>query len=156
MAYTVLIKKTDKEKYNNVKSWRMIHILPTISKVVDRIMLRRLEKEVTLASTQYGSRRRRGCHDSMKQIMEFVMFGRFGNPAIMPMDVEGGFDNIDTALLADILVYRSCDMSLVSWIVRWTTGRKMRFKFNSRTSNVYEVDKGTPEGSPLSPYLFSL
>jgi len=156
VAYSVLIKKADKERYDNVKSWRMIHLLPTISKVVDRIMLRKLEKEVTLASTQYGSRKRRGCHDSMKQITEFVKFGRFGHTEIMTMDVEGGFNNIDTALLAHILVYRSCDKSLVSWIVRWTTGRKMRLKFNERTSRVYEVDKGVPQGSPLSPYLFGI
>ena len=155
-AHTVLIKKADKERYDSVKSWRMIHLLPTISKVVDRIILRRLEKEVTLSDTQYGSRKRRGCHDCVKQISEFLKFGRFRCTALMTMDVEGGFDNINTELLADILRYRSCDGLLVSWIMRWTTGRKMRLKFNGRTSRVYGVDKGVPQGSPLSPYLFGI
>jgi len=136
VANTVLIRKADKQRYDSVKSWRMIHLLPTISKVVDRIVLRRREKEMTLSGTQYGSRRRRGCHDCVKQIADFVKFGRVRQTALMTMDVEGGFNNIDTALLADILIYKSCDRFLVSWIMRWTTGRKMSLKFNGRTSRV--------------------
>ena len=152
----MLIKKADKESYNSVKSWRMIHLLPTISKVVDRIMLRRLEKEVALSGTQYGSRRSRGCHECVKQKSDFVKFARFRQTALMTMDVEEGFDNIDTALLADILTYKSCNRFFVSWIMRWTTGRKMCLKFNRRMSRVYDVDKGIPQGSLLSPYLFGI
>jgi len=36
----------------------------------------------------------------------------------MTMDVEGGFNNIDTSLLVDILKYKSCDNEIVKWIDR--------------------------------------
>ena len=56
-AETVLIRKGDKERYDVVKSWRLIHLLPTLSKVVDRIILNKLAKTVRMEETQYGSRK---------------------------------------------------------------------------------------------------
>jgi len=42
-AITVLIAKAGKPTYTVAKSWRMIHLLPTLAKVVDRIILNRQE-----------------------------------------------------------------------------------------------------------------
>ena len=49
-----MIRKGDKETYDVVKSWRMIHLLPVLSKVVDRIILLKVAKTVRLEDTQYG------------------------------------------------------------------------------------------------------
>ena len=57
-AEMVLIRKGDKERYDMVKSWRMIHLLPIMSKVVDRIILSKITKTVRLEETQYGSRKK--------------------------------------------------------------------------------------------------
>ena len=54
-AEVVLIPKADKPRYDIVKSWRMIHLLPTIAKVVERIVLLRLAEHVVLGQTQFGS-----------------------------------------------------------------------------------------------------
>ena len=51
-AETVLIRKGDKDTYEVVKSWRMIHLLPVLSKMVDRIILLKLAKTVRLEETQ--------------------------------------------------------------------------------------------------------
>jgi len=34
------------------------------------------------------------------------------------------------------------------------SARRMRLKFNGRMSKAYQTDKGVPQGSPISPYLF--
>jgi len=49
----------------------MIHLLPTIAKVVEGIVLLRLAEHVVLGRTQFGSRRKRGVHDAMSVVFEF-------------------------------------------------------------------------------------
>jgi len=51
----VLILKVEKPRYDIVKSWRMIHLLPTIAKVVERIVLIRIAEHVILGTSQFGS-----------------------------------------------------------------------------------------------------
>ena len=121
-AETILIRKGDKDRYDVVKSWRMIHLLPTLSKVVDRIILCKLAKTVRLEETQYGSRKNRSTHDAMKQILEFLEYNKDKYTGILSMDVEGGFDKMNIDMLSDMLVYRECEPKLVEWIRRWTKG----------------------------------
>jgi len=71
-AEVVLIPKADKPRYDIVKSWRMIYLLPTIAKVVERIVLLRIAEHVVLGQTQFGSRRKRGVHDAMSVVFEFL------------------------------------------------------------------------------------
>jgi len=63
-ARMFLIQKAGKDYYQMAKAWRMIHLLPTMAKVIDRIILRRMEKDLVSGDTQYGSRKGRSCHDS--------------------------------------------------------------------------------------------
>ena len=129
-AETVLIRKADKERYDVVKSWRMIHLLPTLSKVVDRIVLSKLAKSVRLEEKQYGSRKNRSTHDAMKKILEFLEYNKTKYTEIISIDVEGGFDKVDIDMLCDILVYRECEPKLVDWIRQWTKGRRIQLRFN--------------------------
>ena len=112
-AEVVLIPKADKPRYDIVKSWRMIHLLPTLSKVVERIILLRIAQHIRLGPTQFGSRRKHGVHDAMAVIFEFLKHNKGLHCAMMSMDVEGGFDNIDLNLLSDFLAARDCPPNLM-------------------------------------------
>ena len=131
-AEVVLIPKADKPRYDIVKSWRMIHLLPTISKVGERIVLLRIVQHARLGPTQFGSRRKRGVHDAMAVIFEFLKHNKGFQCAMMSMDVEGGFDNIDLDLLSDFMTARDCPPSLILWVRRWASCRSVRFRFNGR------------------------
>ena len=110
-AEVVLIPKADKPCYDIVKSWRMIYLLPTIAKVVEMIVLIRIAEHVVLGRTQFGSRRKRGVHDPMSVVFEFLRHNEGFKCAMLSMDVEGGFDNIDIDLLWDFLSARECPAS---------------------------------------------
>jgi len=150
----VLIRKADKPRYDVVKGWRIIHLLPVLAKVSERMVLLEVAKHVELESTQFGSRRGRGTHDACAAIYEFLRAHEGYVTALLSMDVEGGFDKIDIDLLADFLSARACPPALVGWIRHWASQRKIRFKFNGRLSKVYCLGRGIPQGSPLSPFLF--
>jgi hypothetical protein len=153
-AEVVLIPKADKPRYDIAKSWRMIHLLPAMAKVVERVVLLRLAACLDLGNTQFGSRRKRGVHDAMAVVFEFLKHNEGYRRLLLSMDVEGGFDNIDINLLSDFLIARGCPPALRDWVRRWTMNRSVRFRFNGRVSRVYHVNKGVPQGSPLSPFLF--
>jgi len=153
-AEVVLIPKADKPRYDIVKSWRMIHLLPTVAKVVERIVLLRIAEHVVLGHTQFGSRCKRGVHDAMSVVFELLRHNEGFKCALLSMDVEGGFDNIDLDLLCDFLAARECPANLICWVRRWAGNRVVRFRFNGRVSKLYFVNRGIPQGSPLSPFLF--
>jgi len=155
-AEGVLIPKADKPRYDIVKSWRMIHLLPTIAKVVDRILLLRIAEHVVLGQTQFGSRRKRDVYDAMSVVFEFLRHNEGFKCAMLSMDVEGGFDNIEIDLLCDFLAARKCPTNLIHWVRRWAGDRVVRFRFNGRISKPYFVNCGIPQGSPLSPFLFGV
>jgi len=71
-AEVILIPKADKPRYDIVKSWRMIHLLLTIAKVVERLVLMQIAGHVVLGTTQFGSRRKRGVHNTMSVVFEFL------------------------------------------------------------------------------------
>ena len=155
-AEVVLIPKADKPRYDIVKRWRMIHLLPTISKVVERIVLHRIAPHVRLGPTQFGSRRKRGVHDAMSVVFEFLRHNEGYKCAMVSMDVERGFDNIDIDLLCDFMAARDCPANMIHWVRRWASNRVVRFRFNGRISRPYFVNRGVPQGSPLSPFLFGI
>ena len=150
----VLIQKAGKPRYDIVKSWRMIALLPTFSKLLERIVLVRLARCLDLGETQFGSRQKRGVHDAVAGVLEFLEHNSGMHRLLVSMDVEGGFDKLDRGLLMDFLVARGCPAGLGDWIARWCDGRRVRFRFNGRLSRYYDIERGVPQGSPLSPFLF--
>jgi len=109
MAEVVLIAKADKPVYNIVKSWRMIHLLPTMAKTAERVILSRIADQVQLDETQFGSRAKRECHDMIATVYECLRHNQGMRCAMLSMDVEGGFDNVVVDLLSDFMAARGCD-----------------------------------------------
>jgi len=132
----------------------MIHLLPIMAKIAERTILLEIAKHVDLEDTQFGSRRKRGVHDAMATIYEFLEANKGMRMALLSMDIEGGFDKIDMNLMADFLVARGCPFILVRWIRHWASQRTVTFRFNGHVSRDFHLSRGIPQGSPLSPFLF--
>jgi len=104
----ILIRKANKPGYDVVKGWRMIHLLPVMSKIMERMVLVGIAEHIELEDTQFGCRRKRGVHDAMAVIYEFLHHHRDYKTALLSMDVEGGFDRINMDMMADFLVAHGC------------------------------------------------
>lgn len=128
----------------------MIHLLPTMAKTVERIILKKIAHHVQLEETQYGSRKNRSTYDTMKRMLECLEHNKYLERGIVSMEVEGGFDKVDIDILSDIISYRKCPGELIEWTRTWARNRKARFRFNGRYTKSYQLDKGVPQGAPLS------
>jgi len=154
MAKVVLIPKANKPRYDIVKSWWMIHLLPTWAKVVERYILIRIAEEIELEPTQFGSRRKHGVHNAIATVYEFLGHNTGMKCAMVSMDVESRFDKADIDNLCNLMSAKGCSAIYGSWVRKWAGCRRVRFRFNGLVSRVFQDSLSIPQGFPLSPPLF--
>lgn len=161
-AIVVPIPKANKPNYSHPKSWRSLHLLSVVSKTLERIVLKRLQdfgdKNDTLNATQFGSRRNTGTSDAFQIFKEWREQATRENKvaSCILIDIDGGFDKVDPDILCgeDDTGVR-LDRRYLRWIRHWAKNRKVRFRFNGKTGGKgYTVNRGVPQGSSLSLYLF--
>ena len=74
----------------------------------------------------------------------------------MLYDLSAAFDTVKPQVLVDKLKIYGFDKLALAWIESYLTGRKQAVKIGEHTSQEVELTLGTPQGSRLSPLLFSI
>ena len=93
----------------------------------------------------YGFRPGRDCHMAIKELDKTIMKGKTN--FIVEADIKGFFDNVNHKWLVKFLEHTIKDKNFIRYIVRFLkAGIIEDLKY-------YESDKGTPQGSLISPIL---
>ena len=133
--------------------------IPTITdRVVQTATMLVLEPifEADLAPEQYAYRRDRGAHDAIRAVHRLL---NTGHTQVIDADLSGYYDNIPHAELMRSVARRIVDRQVLHLIKRWLQapieeadgkGRKHRSTPNR------DSERGTPQGSPISPLLSNL
>jgi len=101
--------------------------------------------ESIFLDTSYGFRPNRNCHDAVRELYRII--GRHKVSYVLEADIKGFFDNVDQKQLMEFIGHDIDDKNFSRYIVRflksgiWEEGQ------------YYESDKGTAQGSPISPIL---
>ena len=158
-ATIIPIPKAKKPTYTVSKSWRSIHLLNVVSKTLERIVLSRLQNPGSqdptepLGPSQFGSRINRGTSDAMQAYTQWMESARARQHyvTLIAADIEGGFDRV----LPSKLPLTDINPLYIPWIQHWASDREIRFRHNNRLDlRTYYTNRGSPQGSPLSPFLF--
>jgi RNA-directed DNA polymerase len=125
-----------------------------IPAVEDKIVQMGLKKileaiyEVDFCDSSYGFRPGRDCHKTIGELNKVLMTEPIN--AIVDVDIEKFFDNVDHKWLMKCLEQRINDPNFLRLIVRF-------LKAGIIEEGVYaETDKGTPQGGVLSPILSNI
>ncbi len=156
-----IIPKPGPRNYRLPKSYRPILLLSIAARVVDKIVTTRfhsLAGDGLLTHHHYGARPGLSATHATAMILEkgrnVVQAGKA--LAMATIDVGGAFNNIDHSRLCEE-VARKGHLDLATWICNWLQDRKLYMVFEDhRSSQLRLGDRGIPQGSPLSPVLWSI
>jgi len=160
MADRIVLDKPGKPSYDSPSSFRVIVLLQTFSKILERIMNSRLSCVARVAGLlnphQCGSLAGLSASDAVTTLTHEVrtlqMAGR--KVSTLFLDIKGGFDNVNCSTQCGMLKAKAVNPYLVSWTRSFPTGRTCRLRYQGSPKVFAPVAVGTPQGSPVSPLLF--
>ncbi|KAI3361608.1 hypothetical protein L3Q82_013746 [Scortum barcoo] len=79
-----------------------------------------------------------------------------GETGLSPAEATVPFNTIQPLLLGEKLQVMGVDDTMISWITDYLTGRPQFVRLGSVLSDVVVSDTGAPQGTVLSPFLFTL
>ena len=142
-ARRVYIPKNDKET-------RSLGISALENKIVERGITWILESiyEQDFLDCSFGFRPERNGHQALKKLNDLIMFQPVSH--IVEADIKGFFDNVDHDKLMDFIRIRISDTALLNLI-----GKFLKAGYID-DGQLVKSDKGTPQGSILSPMLANI
>jgi ribonuclease HI len=119
-----------------------------------------LESKKLINPNQSGFRQGRTTADHIIRITNDIKMtlGKRKNATVaIFLDMEKAFDLMwrKGVLYKICTKYNICGKAL-AWIQNFLTDRKIRVRINDKYSETHDLDNGTPQGSVLSPLIFSL
>lgn len=150
-------KAGDKKTVNN---YRPISILPNLSKVVERLINKRLvkylEKYHLFSDHQYGFRAGKSTSQAFSELNNYVVRALDDGHKCLAifLDLAKAFDTVSTPLLLKKLENMGVRGLQLQLIESYLTNRKQCVKIGNYISQELTVNYGVPQGSILGPTLF--
>ena len=119
-------------------------------KLVQGVMAEILEViyEPIFKDYSYGFRPGRNCHQAIERLDKIIMNRKVNY--VVDADIRGCFENIDHNKLIELMRKRIEDKVFLRYIVRFLKAGIME------GTEIYEPDKGTPQGGLISPILANI
>lgn len=156
---TVLPKKPNPEI---LKDLRCISILPTLSKIIEKIMEIQLREHLELNSLipiiQSGFRPGHSCTTALLHIVDEVITATDKGlcTVLVSLDFSRAFDTINYDLLLEILHYIGLSEDAVKLFSNYLRNREQCVRLNNNESSYIKLRTGVPQGSILGPLLFTI
>ena len=160
IAKLIMIPK--KPNTNKLEEFRPISLLPTLSKLFESILASRIykwaEENDKINEEQSGFRTNRSTQDNIFQFLQSIMERKNRNQSISAIfiDFEKAFDKVNHKYLLYKLNTLKLPKYLINIVKSFLTNRKCFVNFNLFDSTTFNIKAGVPQGSCLSPILFSL
>ena len=160
-AKVLILPKPGKSNYEDPSSYRPVSLLPVIGKILEKIILSRLEsisdEENWLSGNQHGFRKGKSTVTVLEVLITHIRraFIKKANTKCVLLDIKGAFDNAWPPSIICKLKEKHCPSYLINLIASFLHHRTASLKmFDSQYEA--QIQKGCPQGSILSPFLWNL
>jgi len=161
-ANGVGLDKPGKASYDSPASFRIIVLLKTISKILERIMTVRLSaiarSKGLLHHNKCGSLPGLSSSDACLTLTHEVR--TLQRPRLkvstLFLDIKAGLDNVNASTPRARLLASHVPSYMVDWVSSFLSERTCTLVFQGSPNLSSPVSVGTPQGSPISPLLFLL
>jgi hypothetical protein len=153
------VPKNNKPKQLN--DYRPVALTSIVMKCFERIVLSRLlqQTQSVLDPFQFAYKCNRSTDDATLTLLQSA-YDHLEKPGsfvrILFIDFSSAFNTIQPHLLAHKLLSYSVTPRLILWIVQFLVNRTQSVRFLSAHSSVRHTSVGAPQGTVISPVLFTL
>jgi len=158
----VVLDRPGKPSYELPSSFRIIVLICTFSKILERIiaacLLRAARLRGLLHANQTGSLPGLSTDNACLTLTNDVKTRQRPRLKVSSLflDIQAGFDNVDNNTLTRILREGGIPPYLVSWVSSFLGERSCTLIFQRAPGTPARVNVGAPQGSPISRLLFLL
>jgi len=152
-----IYKSKDKSLMSN---YRPISLLPSISKILEKIVHHRVYKFCTnqgiLYNSQYGFRPNHSTINAVTHFMADIITAIENNQCTVAvlLDLSNAFDTIDHNILLRKLEYYGIRGVALEWFRSYLSDRTQYVSYKDVNSDYANLTCGVPQGSVLGPLLF--
>ena len=151
------LKKKDK---TFVQNYRPVSVLPTVSKIFERIMQKRISDYIGkfLSPFLCGYRKGFSTQYALLTLIERRKFclDKQGFIGALLMDLSKAFDTINHELLIAKLHAYGFSTDAIEVLLNYLQDSWQRVKINATFSSWTQLLQGVPQGSVLAPILFNI
>ena len=151
---------SSRETVKNATNYRPISILPTLSKIIERVVHSQLYEylisNILLSNNQFGFRSKRSTATALSGFADEVLLNMDnGNICgAVYLDLTKSFDTVDHRILVTKFITVGVSENSLAWFKSYLRNRKQRTSCGNELSEALPVDVGVPRGSILGPLLF--
>jgi len=150
-------KSSDKNLFTN---YRPISVLPCFSKMLEKIMYKRLMayilKNKILSNHEYGFRSKSSTSHAIIELVDKITKSIEKDEFTIGifLDLSKAFDTVNHTILLRKLHFYGIRGKCYDWIKDYLTNRKQVIKYHNTKSTEMTITCGVPQGSVLGPLLF--
>lgn len=160
-AIIMPILKQNKDKHDPA-SYRPISLTSTFTKLMQKMIKPRLcnylETNKLISKYQSGCRSNHSCEDNLTRLESDCKRAQASRKYLIAifLDLSNAFDKLWNGGVLMYLKIIGINGRLLKWIGDFLRHRKIKVKQKGHTSEMIETINGCPQGSVLSPIIFSL
>ena len=145
-----------------IASYRPIALLSCLGKLMERLVYNRLytylENYNRIPIFQCGFRKFHSCLDVLLNLEHHIQIALKSKKLLLLVffDIQKAFDSCNHTNILYNLLNVGIRGKMLKWLKDFFTNRKFNVRIGNTYSDEYSVDVGVPQGSILSPLLFSL
>ena len=154
---TPIFKKDDETLVTN---YRPISILPSLSKIFEKVIFKQLyeyfQDKQLFYNSQYGFREGHSTELAALELVDriTIQMDKMNTPISIFLDLSKAFDTIDHSILLGKLKYYGLATSALNLMSSYISDRKQYVEMDDTKSDTLTITTGVPQGSILGPLLF--
>ncbi|KAL5596595.1 uncharacterized protein BROUX77_007279 [Berkeleyomyces rouxiae] len=161
-AKVIALPKPNKKDRSSSRAYRLISLLPTLAKCLERIVARRLScwalEAGHIQDNYAGAVPGRSAEDMCLRLAHSLerKADLRGESSVLTFDIKGAFDAVHPNRMVKRLADLGCPAGTCRWVSSFLAGRWASLTLDGVSDALQPTGGSLPQGSPISPILFML